>query len=409
MVRPGKKRKTHLTLLFWVFLMLFGSAVWLKFTLAGDTTGHPASKPLWLRTYDNIHSGGGYIIEDLTLTPDYGTCEYKEPADEGPGVPLADTKTCGLENAMMPVTATIGKVNENMDGLFLTILASKDFKNWWQANHVMMPRDMFHLDNITITNAQRSELKDSFDKAALDADEDNPTGADGTVLMKDLIEPLETMFDGAGAIEISDERVAGAMTAAKLADGENCSAPCFLSFDQYYNAYASLRQRYTPNRVVKTSVCVGRPGFTYLVGCVTSGVVSSKAYGAKCARPPCKGISGPPFQGCRAIATSCGPTCDSDAVEPRKRQKRNPKLYCNTTSNEIDHDDIEARRPAPAPLSHAHAVPPPPPLPPSHPLTSRPPPSPHPPSLLPVTQPPAHHTAAPSPRPYRSIPLPSPP
>ena len=35
------------------------------------------------------------------------------------------------------------------------------------------------------------------------------------------------------------KNVAGAMTAAKEADGQNCSAPCFLSFDQYYDAYAS--------------------------------------------------------------------------------------------------------------------------------------------------------------------------
>ena len=364
MVRPGKKRKTHLTLLFWVFLMLFGSAVWLKFTLAGDTTGHPASKPLWLREYDFLPGkpGGGFIIEDLEITPDYGTCEYKEPA-EGPDATLEETKNCGLENAMMPVTARIGTVNANMDGLFLTILASKDFKNWWQANHVMMPRDMFHLSNITITAKQLSELKDSFDKAALDADEEDPSGEEGMVLMSDLIEPLETMFDGAGAITISDARVAGAMTAAKEASGQNCSAPCFLSYAQYKDAYTSLRERYTPPREVKTSVCVGRPGFTYLVGCVTSGVVSSKAYGAKCATPPCKGISGPPFQACRAIATSCGATCDSDAVEPYKRQKRNPKLYCNMTSNEMDHHDIEARQDLPPPTAapartHSDAIPP---------------------------------------------------
>ena len=35
-----RKRKTHLTLLIYVFLMLAGSAIWLKYTLRGDRTGH---------------------------------------------------------------------------------------------------------------------------------------------------------------------------------------------------------------------------------------------------------------------------------------------------------------------------------------------------------------------------------
>ena len=44
-----RKRKTHLTLLIYVFLMLAGSAIWLKYTLRGDRTGHPRSQPSWLR------------------------------------------------------------------------------------------------------------------------------------------------------------------------------------------------------------------------------------------------------------------------------------------------------------------------------------------------------------------------
>ena len=44
------KRKTHLLLLLWVFLLLFGSSIWLKFALQGDKTGHPSVQPSWMRT-----------------------------------------------------------------------------------------------------------------------------------------------------------------------------------------------------------------------------------------------------------------------------------------------------------------------------------------------------------------------
>ena len=63
MVRKSTHRKTHLLLLFFIFLMLAGSSVWLKYTLAGDRTGQAVSKPLWLQ--EEPKDG---IVHNLTLS-----------------------------------------------------------------------------------------------------------------------------------------------------------------------------------------------------------------------------------------------------------------------------------------------------------------------------------------------------
>ena len=169
--------------------MLAGSAIWLKYTLRGDRTGHPRSKPSWLRTFN-----GKPIVEGFSLDVDFGECEFLEP-ETGPSATLEAQNYCGLTNAMVPVTATIDAVNDNMDGLYLVVLASKDFKAWWQANAVLLPREMFALDETSLTAQRLAQLQATFDAAGLG---DGDDAAGGTRDIKRLVQPLRDEF-GAGA------------------------------------------------------------------------------------------------------------------------------------------------------------------------------------------------------------------
>ena len=62
-------------------------------------------------------------------------------------------------------------MNDNMDGLYLVVLASKDFKAWWQANAVLLPREMFALNETSLTAQRLAQLQATFDAAGLGATE----------------------------------------------------------------------------------------------------------------------------------------------------------------------------------------------------------------------------------------------
>ena len=117
-----RKRKTHVTLLVYIMTMLGGSSVWLKLMLKGGTrSGHPLKAPQWQRLWDNF-----YIVapDDFTMDVDLDNCEFK---DKNPGGSLAEQNQCGLSDAAVHVTATIERTTRNMDGLYLTLHAAKDF------------------------------------------------------------------------------------------------------------------------------------------------------------------------------------------------------------------------------------------------------------------------------------------
>ena len=191
--------------------MLAGSAIWLKYTLRGDRTGHPRSKPSWLRTFN-----GKPIVEGFSLDVDFGECEFLEP-ETGPSATLEAQNYCGLSNAMVPVTATIDAVNDNMDGLYLVVLASKDFKAWWQANAVLLPREMFALNETSLTAQRLAQLQATFDAAGLGATETTPQA--GRVDITRLVQPLRDEFSGAGAVTMTASLSEGSVNSAGGGDG----------------------------------------------------------------------------------------------------------------------------------------------------------------------------------------------
>ncbi len=106
-----------------------------------------------------------------------------------------------------------------------------------------------------------------------------------------------------------------------------------------------VAKNYTPANTVRTQACLGSPGFNYVVGCVTSGKPPEKPYSTLCKEPPCVGITGPPFPGCRAIASVCGGTCGTDAIEPFDRDdpRADRNEFCNVSgaTGEIFVDEIK--------------------------------------------------------------------
>lgn len=195
-----KKRKTHLQLLIYIFIMLCGSSVWLKMMLVGgSSSGLPQGQPMWMRTFE-----GKAVVEGLKLEVDMDRCEFRE---SNPGGTLAEQHRCGLSNAMVTVTATIEEINDNMDGLYLAVLASKDFTTWWQANAVLLPREMFVFAESPLTPQQNRSLSEVFlvalnQQALSTAAETEALTAAGYVLMPTLVSPLRSFFSGAGAIEL---------------------------------------------------------------------------------------------------------------------------------------------------------------------------------------------------------------
>lgn len=76
-ISPAKKKMTararfmkvatkrHHGLLFYIFLLVAGSALWLKFALKGDKSGNPVYMPEYLRLFR-----GKKIVEDIDLQLD---------------------------------------------------------------------------------------------------------------------------------------------------------------------------------------------------------------------------------------------------------------------------------------------------------------------------------------------------
>ena len=139
------KVKRHHALLFYIFLMIAGSALWLKYALKGDRTGQPMYQPVYMQKFKD----GKKIVEDVSVKVEFDRCEFKKQgattASRQPVSAFEDALACGADTASVRVTATIGDVTDAMDGLYLTLRASKDFKTWWQANKVLLPRDNFAL------------------------------------------------------------------------------------------------------------------------------------------------------------------------------------------------------------------------------------------------------------------------
>eukprot|EP00966_Prymnesium_polylepis_P092183 2134307-Prymnesium_polylepis.1 len=77
-----------------------------------------------MRKFDGP-KGRQFIVEDFDIQVDLDTCDFKEPSPSSQSV--VEKHYCGLGDAGVPVTARIGNVNRNMDGLFLTVHAAKDF------------------------------------------------------------------------------------------------------------------------------------------------------------------------------------------------------------------------------------------------------------------------------------------
>ena len=159
------KVKRHHALLFYIFLMIAGSALWLKYALKGDRTGQPMYQPVYLQTFGN----GLKIVDGVSVNVEFDRCEFRERGETtASGQPVSayqDATACGADTASVRVTATIGNVSDSMDGLYLTLRASKDFKTWWQANKVLVPRDNFNLIEPTMTAGLNRTLESIYSEA----------------------------------------------------------------------------------------------------------------------------------------------------------------------------------------------------------------------------------------------------
>jgi hypothetical protein len=331
-----RKAKTHLTLLGWIFLMLAGSAVFLHTTLHGDLTGHPprTALPLWKQPLNP------QVVDDFQIDVEFDQCEFKERATDKTA-PLEDQYACGLSDAMVPVTATISGANENMGGLYLVLLSSKDFYSWWQANEILLPRELFALNSSSLSSAKRDELSRIFYETAATYDRDEYGAKTATsaripidparVPVTELAPKLMAQFTGAGATPMTTSLVTTELSTAAAPDGCLGPPPCAANFDEFIAAWYSLSAKYVTEKTVKTKMCLGAPGFNFVVGCITASLPKKEVYETKCtwggvglsgASDACKGYSGPPFYGCRAINTQCGSSCNTEA---RRRPLRCPR------------------------------------------------------------------------------------
>ena len=186
------------------------------------------------------------------------------------------------------MTAKIGVVNEPQYGLYLTVRVSNDFKYWWAANQVFLPRDNFLLEEHVIT----PELNRTLSLAYAEAVSTLTAGHAGTAAFKTQAEALVGMFTGVGAVKMTIELAEVALgSAIGCADSSSsCLNGTKLPFgvSAFIDAYSSLAQLYQPVKTVHTTACLRDPGFKYIVGCVRTGF-PDKADSRACSSPPCSG------------------------------------------------------------------------------------------------------------------------
>ena len=174
--------------------------------------------------------------------------------------------------------------------------------------------------------------------ATYDRDEFDGTIDPARVPVTELAAKLQAQFTGAGATPMTTALVTTELSTAAAPDGCLGPPPCAATFDEFVTAWYALSAKYVQPRVVKTKMCLGAPGFNFVVGCITASLPQKKVYETKCtwgatsasgASAKCKGYSGPPFYGCRAITTSCGSSCNTEAQEPANRYSSSPHTFCD--------------------------------------------------------------------------------
>ena len=192
------KNKTHVMLLFWITVFVVGSSVWLKMSLAGDHSGAAIDRPAWV--------GGGRgdsraVISNFMLDARFDTCRFHESTAD------KQATECSPEEAQITVIATIEEVDDNVDGLYLSLRASQDFTSWWQANRIELPREHFALVEPTLTPSLSKMLGDELESARVQQIIERPPGSQagqsqpeklpaGRVLITTMVAPLKAHFTG---------------------------------------------------------------------------------------------------------------------------------------------------------------------------------------------------------------------
>ena len=170
------KREKRLGLLFLIITFLLGSAVWLKLILMNTCAAPayraralhlaaPAAPPsarflhsdrfaalspgslseqlLHTLLYERgtVEPDKFHVAANLTIEANLWDCTYQgppappPPALAPPGDPIdaLPLPKCGVNNAIVAVNATLGKILTPVSGLYFMLYASVDFTTWWQV------------------------------------------------------------------------------------------------------------------------------------------------------------------------------------------------------------------------------------------------------------------------------------
>ena len=288
----------------------------------------------------------------------------------------------------MPVRATIERLNDPQHSTYFMIFATRDFKFWWQANPMLLPRDMFEQNQSAHHSvALIEELRAIFDSSltSINAKMDTAVGEHFDfmkglsppppppstvkyVKLEYLVEPLLNFAvtgtlrlhanrGGISTAAATNERALvekslteaiwpriGALECANASSSAYHASSCEgVTFDELVTAYEVVRAQTSPPMTVHSTACLGFPDFIYAVGCVTTtlpwGGIDNMM---NCKEPPCPGVTGPPFESCLAISTFCGGLCNSGAHEPRDRDNPRPEEKRCMADGTIDPNKLQS-------------------------------------------------------------------
>ena len=150
-IRNQKRGKTRLksdrrfdfALFVYVMLYLVGSAVWLRLIPTGNTFGGGIIYPLWMDNEPKWYTKN-YASTDTRKPKASGfemtvsnSCNFTGEGDQRKGVPF-----CGPDNPQIIVNATVSQFEHVQQGLVVTVHSSTNFREWRQANTIVLPRDL---------------------------------------------------------------------------------------------------------------------------------------------------------------------------------------------------------------------------------------------------------------------------
>jgi hypothetical protein len=130
------------------------------------------------------------------------------------------------------------------------VLTSKDFGDWWQANEVLLPRELFSINRTATSADTREELTRNYEEVASSYDREEYTALVGNrqlprvfppfrVPVPELAPPLLKAFSGAGAVVVTAALVTNELAKAAAPAGCQGEPPCAATLAEFLEGYVT--------------------------------------------------------------------------------------------------------------------------------------------------------------------------